>query len=416
MSVKYATVENRYKPGDPCTTTWLPWQITDNVLYDDDVTTVVRTGKTSTPGYWKCVKDHAILPVNPYTTTITRVQTKFSDSLGGFGHPCLRQEWRGHFYSSLSLVPGRLEPTSGGPTPGDISAAVNKAIAQASSGEWSALVTVGEARETFNLVLGAARSLVGIVKDVKKLVVSSQARKRALIKANQWAKLSSSARKELDSLCSFSGAWLQFRYGWMPLVMEVNDVITAYRSTLTQGSRLHGTSIVSGNFSPMQSSTSVNDGWNVTNRTSSTSGKWSIRGFALCEVTGATGGSINLNPVTTAWELLTLSFVLDWFWDIGSFLAANSTQLSGYTLLSSGYTIKRELTYKQSVRVSASPTSQPSGHYGTGGGVDVTTTVTSYERQPGGGGGLPSINLNLSPLRLADLASLLSQAVRALAS
>ena len=63
------------------------------------------------------------------------------------------------------------------------------------------------------------------------------------------------------------------------------------------------------------------------------------------------GKTLSTNPFLTAWELLTLSFVVDWFINIGEVIAAFT---GGYSS-TSGSTSSNLFDYSDSVRSSVSP-------------------------------------------------------------
>lgn len=351
--------------------------------FETDSTNVVKQETKLSPGWKKCRDNGAILPVNPYF--VSR-QDVFRSGCNGtallsWNGSCLTREvvTTDVFYNLYKGDPPPLPDLSG-----DIAAAVNSAIADASQAKVQALVSAGEAKETFHLLLGAARRLLAIVKAVK---------------------LRSKEKK-----ISFESAWLEYRYGWRPLIYEVKQWIDALNHSFEKGERVHGrgnhilTDRKSGSLSwAAGTEQTIKTDWSF---------EYSIRvnGFALCEVTNSTIARFGLNPLTSAYELITLSFVLNWFWDIGSWLAANSTSLSGFSLVSSGNNVKIDSYYYSTTRVVPSAGSHSTGGYY---GQQYSVNTRSFQRAPGGGGGLPSWYPRLSPAKLADLAAILAQVLKA---
>lgn len=380
MATVTGTQKQRTKSS--CSSAFGSYSVIYSGSFETEETIEHKTGG-KTPGWRRCMNNGAILPVNPYFTdrTVTLRQGGSGTAYVNWNGTCLTREvvTSNVFLNAYKGTIPNLPDFSS-----HISGAVNSAISSASSGKVQALVSAMEAKETFKLLLTAARRLLFLVHAVR-------------LRAD-------------EKKISFANAWLEYRYGWRPLIYEVKQWITALNESFRKGERLHGTGQLllsdrsSGSLSwAAGSEQTIKTNWSF---------EYSVRinGFALCEVTNPNIARFGLNPLTSAYELVTLSFVLNWFWDIGSWLAANSTSLSGFSLVSSGHNVKIESTYHSSTWVEPAPGSHCTGGYN---GQEYNVNTRSFQRNPGGGGGLPSWYPRLSPAKLADLAAILSQVLAA---
>jgi hypothetical protein len=136
--------------------------------------------------------------------------------------------------------------------------------------------------------------------------------------------------------------WLEYRYGWRILyydIIELNDTIRNLQEVRTRFSdrvgisnsdtdsieESRGDAVVSRNFK-----------WHTTRTISR-------RGSITADFSPS---KFQFNPVTTSWELVQFSFIVDWFVDIGSWLEAMSflTLNSNYKA-STGYVTSFKRVY-----------------------------------------------------------------------
>lgn len=165
--------------------------------------------------------------------------------------------------------------------------------------------------------------------------------------------------------------WLEWRYGWGPMVSDVASSLQA---------------IAKGEFNrPRYTARGFG---NQTDQVSDTfSGCYAHGFFGPFDVTVTKEESVNVRAFVlydadlqfqrvndfgllafpeTAWELLPFSFVADWFIPIGDWLRALSPKL-GVNVLASGYSVKQTV---KSVR-------QHTGYHGPNSGVDVWLNQTA---------------------------------------
>lgn len=125
-------------------------------------------------------------------------------------------------------------------------------------------------------------------------------------------------RKRMDYA---TGKWLEYRYGWLPLVSTVHDGMELIANAhfrepemfiKTRSGRVGKTSVIA----------RIDDSWNIPTAVINT--EWSKRAQMIAYFQPEDGVSLNmltsLNPATIAWELVPFSFVFDWFVNIGDLL------------------------------------------------------------------------------------------------
>lgn len=110
-----------------------------------------------------------------------------------------------------------------------------------------------------------------------------------------------------------------------------------------------------------------------------------------------------MNAVTTGWELITFSFVIDWIIDIGQWLEAMS-----FLVMQTNYEAARglQLSIERETTIAGTSTS----HYS-----DFIVNHESYcvgtftRRLPCGVSKLPSFGMNLNALKIVDILALLAK-------
>lgn len=367
----------RVRARSGCSASWGTWTTTPRTY--EPTTTYLEREVAFTPRWRRIRNTGGILPVNPYVVGKCEIKrTACSGQLNETNGTCsVRQyETSDYYYEGHEAQPWHIASPSGG----DISAAVNSAIKAASAGTIQLAVSALEARSTLDLLRGASKRLYDLVK-----ACAGTAKKKGI---------------------PFDSAWLEYRYGWMQLVYDIQAAVDTFNRRIKEGERLHGTGVRAGGDN--SSSSGVITGaasdlhWSRTWTSS-----WRVRGFALTQVELPTITQYGLNPVSVAWEYTRLSFLVDWFLDIGSWLASNTTGLSGVSLKSSGYSVKT--TSSETVVVTVVGKGNTSGAFS---GQTCTSLVERFERHPHPGGGFPSFNFSVKPANIADIVALLTQAIQ----
>lgn len=161
--------------------------------------------------------------------------------------------------------------------------------------------------------------------------------KEAFSELKKW----NSARKIVKSI---GDLWLSYRYGWMPALMDVHGAVKAIedrdngtynryivttrsrRNKSETASRTHESTI--GGYAPVTVTYSLTRNLTVSVRADAALTNATYRRLQDVGVT---------DPITTAWELLPYSFVVDWFLGVGDFLDGVNA-LKGYTFLGASTT------------------------------------------------------------------------------
>lgn len=209
--------------------------------------------------------------------------------------------------------------------------------------------------------------------------------------------------------------WLEYQYGWKPLVQEVYD---AAELLLNPDTRFWESEFVAHGKCRK---TVVPGGLSGTMAPVAYSAKHSAR----CELAVVLKPQTNrlqelakfssLNPISIAWELMPYSFVIDWFIDVGGFLRSAESSLLYHDMFVSG---RRTDTYRTVTTGNILPYYR-SGGYPAAGTYEVWTNCSpmvstySYKNRsilnsmpfPA----RPVFRPQLGATRLANAAALLSQ-------
>jgi len=168
-------------------------------------------------------------------------------------------------------------------------------------------VTLGELPETVQMVNGVVGAIRGGKRYMRKAL-------RDFVR---------------DPSREMSEYWLAYRYGWRPLFQDLYNAMT-FESSVEPKSRVRG-----------RATTTITDqatsGSGVTAWTFDQKGTFRHEIGAFLSMQHKWVHDMSrysaLNPATIAWELMPLSFVVDWFYDIGQVLASLEGALGyGYTL------------------------------------------------------------------------------------
>lgn len=136
---------------------------------------------------------------------------------------------------------------------------------------------------------------------------------------------------------SLANYWLEWSYGWYPLITDIHAIQAIVLRDLQRGCPVHATA-------KSGSSTQISTVWG--NRQEDMILKWSSRTAFKGHVENPMHADLNdlglLDPVPVAWEVLPWSFAVDWLLPIGSTLQASTAACglafdSGWTSTRSSY-------------------------------------------------------------------------------
>lgn len=199
----------------------------------------------------------------------------------------------------------------------------------------------------------------------------------------------------------FDSDWLQYRYGWRTLVMDLQDLVQAIRrlnsgKKRTRYSDRSGTTFETSKASEWQTSGFYGDRTHSLSDTISSG----FRGSVTADIEIP---DFQINPLITGWEVIPYSFVLDWFISVGKALAAISfLSLSPTYSASIGYFLSIERSF--SVEMDS---------FNTGCSGEESMTGNSYAelrwRMPCDIPYLPRFNLRMNATKVMDLVALVLQ-------
>jgi hypothetical protein len=345
---------------------------------------------TVTPDFGDLKADGAFLPINPVT-----IRTFTADSLPCIGTADKTDPGTGtvfHFTGKIDplYITGQSYIPEYTPSYSDTSYAVINAIASAKTPDWDLTTFFGELPETVSMLA----DIYGYFH--KKLRRAARDARRRETKKSRRQKRDYDPQRALDIL---SSRWLAGRYGLRPLVYDVQSIVNALKHK-SEGriSRKSYRHVVPISFEETHVQTYTgNSIWTTVRKREGTCTYRAVC-FYKDDMT-----AIGANPVITAYELTKLSFVLDWFFDIGSWLQAISPRV-GYTGLGISISVTRAYTDTYDTTV----VGDGLWTYSLAPGRE-TTNSHFHERSLYFDIPLPSIQVNLNAFKIADLAALAFQ-------
>lgn len=282
-------------------------------------------------------------------------------------------EWRNYwvnFYRGGSFIAKEQGELMALVDPFDLQYLVQKAAAQIYSGGWDALTFLAELRQL-------RRMFSGISEKLEKL-------------------------SRGQSPGKLHDLWLEGRYGWRTLMYDIRDLhevlLTANERRTRRRHRAGLT--VSGAWSNYNESSSsgIVEG---TSQVISWTGN--LRGTVVADIDVP---KLQFNPVTTAWEVTRLSFVVDWLWNVGQGLDAASFLLMAKDYKAGvGYRFDFDLSHD----ISLVDTYGGAICYANTGHADAKAFV--IRREPSTVSAIPRLQLRMDKWKALDLLSLFIQRI-----
>jgi hypothetical protein len=172
--------------------------------------------------------------------------------------------------------------------------------------------------ESSNLIVDLAESAatISMLKNVLRVKSFFGDFVKKMVKSQRYQRLSN-GQKRLDYV---TGKWLEYRYGWMPLVYSTYDAINTFSKDVTRGVvNVKGRSGAEAIDSMESGDGSYTSPSTFVQRDLSWRSEYGLQfylppGLQIYDWT-------SLNPLAIAWELTPLSFVADWFLNVGQQLS-----------------------------------------------------------------------------------------------
>jgi hypothetical protein len=276
-------------------------------------------------------------------------------------------------------------------------------------------VDFAERRQTVKLLKDTA-SLRGLVKKFTTEIVKSRGYKKIRKGPTQ-------GQRRLDYV---NGKWLEYRYGWMPLLSSIYSVVEQSRKRVSKPVIVRARAASAKQSTQRSGSATFDDPVFST----TTTGGYRVQYTGVFDVPSQPSVQdwTSLNPLSVAWELVPFSFVVDWFVGVGQclenwenwFLYRNYFRVGcisrstkeARVMFYSGADLNPQGYYYAPFEDAWFPKDQSTQRTVNGA---AACTLTRYTRDvlyslptPGG----PQVKNGLNPKRMLDSAALLSQMVR----
>lgn len=248
---------------------------------------------------------------------------------------------------------------------------VQAAAARLATEGWDALTFAAELKSTFRLFSGNLQKIVRLAQTNGK-----------------------KGRTALHDM------WLEGRYGWRTLVYDMQDIASAINHITDEKKRYSeraGTSVSwESEVVTEHAKQSRTDTMTITSTYS-----LSMRGHVVGDFKPP---RVQINPVTTAWEIVTLSFVVDWFINVGQWFASMTyLTFTQEHVAAEGFYLNLDRT----VDISTEWNTGYGGTINTDGNLNAVRTVRLPAVVPTYP--LPTVRLDFS--KILDLLSLLIQRI-----
>lgn len=290
-------------------------------------TTLTRnlaTSSVQTPGFRTTKRRN--LPINPYSKSVDiRSDPAMEVLLIQDNIPFSVWEWYWDLRNCATIVPGVLDPITLADDPSQ--RAILKLIEQCNSSRTNTLVSAAEMHKTADMVAKTATRIFEAVKSLKKGDVRGFTKALGLSSNTKKVKRSEKRRPPPDKSNSshmddwVANTWLEFSYGWKPLLSDIYDHAKALAELQIERANLVRYAVGSAR-TELKSSVPISV-TGFSGRKSQTSKRYVRFGVAYKLQNGELNTFVQLginNPLAVAWEIIPFSFVVDWFLPVGSFL------------------------------------------------------------------------------------------------
>lgn len=194
-----------------------------------------------------------------------------------------------------------------------VSAATTLAKARFTSNSYAE--TLAESRRTSNMIGRRIGNLASLAKAIRARDRVRADKLAARMRGEQYV-YKNTQGKPISR--RFADGWLEYQFGWLPLLSEIYDLAEYYNARLHRGMRVSRSYSTNGGFSVSRGSTAIDRADRI--RKNGASAKAVVR----TRVTNPTLRTLSemglLNPLSLAWDLMPYSFVVDWVLPISSIL------------------------------------------------------------------------------------------------
>lgn len=373
---------------------------------------------TLTPSYYEIIRNKLLLPYNPMIKVSEIVESPAAltirkDYISQVRYYRGQPYWytNAYEYSHLSQAPAANNPTNfEGYKKSVEDAAMNATLAALNGPIAQSLVTVGELGESIRLILGAKKRFLKLFRDLfMRRQHYSKSKKKYV-----WSRKKDYDRSVLDASAD---AYMEGRYGWRPLVGEIDSYIDAALRNLKPGFRVISRSRTFESREEVDVSDITVGGITYSRKQIS---EYEYRAKV------SIGYTLNLDAIeewfhrlgitswkSAVWELIPLSFVADMFVNIGDTISALDENPS-IKITQSGMTTTMKVTSHYEYKFKYHPPNQTDGDGTTYFPIPSFTgpkrEVVYYDRAATPAEvKLPSITMDLDLLQWLDVSVIAKQ-------
>lgn len=186
-------------------------------------------------------------------------------------------------------------------------------LASLETNDFNLGVALGEMKETVGLIGSTAFRLAGAFRSLKRFDLKSAARYLSLPSVGDIR----NPRRSQTGLAFASSAWLELVFGWRPMLSDIYSASS--KAAELMSSRNDDIKVVSSYTHEFDENLSGGNWISASSRGSVRVGY--VYYLTVVNSNLRLAASLGLtNPVNVAWQLLPFSFVVDWFYPIGSYL------------------------------------------------------------------------------------------------
>lgn len=324
QTVVYRQCQYRVKPRNTGSTFGAYMNLGSPVLSFDDY---FENVSTSTPNFKKLKRRQ--LPEHPHKRIVYRYlgdPTQVSQTWRWTDGTWARNEYIGppgvvgcnadmpaKYYPALSPIENK---------------ALSRLFASLSETSGSAAVSVAELDKTAEMVAETARRLAKAFRALRHGRISEFTGALGITVSNRRANALRSRYRQLPAngtapMQFASKTWLEFTYGWKPLISDVYNQAENLAKFLTErsGAIREAKGSATGSLVTVEDLSPTSLDWKINKSTQMSSRVVYTVRFGL---RGGAASAVNVfglnNPAIVAWEVIPYSFVVDWFLPIGTFL------------------------------------------------------------------------------------------------
>lgn len=262
--------------------------------------------------YWRIKNAGGILPVNPCLS----IQDEWDASPINFNYTRSKNGWlyihRGNFYPFTTLDLLQPSPVAQSDIDNLVDRVVMKAKARVTSAGMMSLVTLAELRKTVDMLKTGLATIMVMSTDIARILSHLLDPETGIL------------RDPAKAYLAFENAWMQIRLGWRPFRKECQDVhniISDVKEHVERQTFRASDSIVTTDTYETFYESAID--FNVRKLVTQT--VRASAGYLCTQKYGGLPDTWGLMTIPeTLWELTPLSWAVDYFIDVGDFLAANT--------------------------------------------------------------------------------------------